>query len=130
MSATIPLLAAPAAPGAGVRVLVDDVRAFKDDRPAFVARSSAEALALLDMLEGMAIDELWLDHDLTAGDTVQPVVDRLVAASRAGAPFRVRTIVVHTANISAGPRIARQLREAGYAVERSYARSIWKRAAW
>jgi hypothetical protein len=33
-------------------VLVDDVRGFKDRRPALVARSSPEALRLLDELEG------------------------------------------------------------------------------
>ena len=39
-------------------VLVDDVRGFKDERPALVARSSQEALRLLDELGGKRIDHL------------------------------------------------------------------------
>jgi hypothetical protein len=36
-------------------VLVDDVRRFKDQRPALVARSSPEALRLLDELEASGL---------------------------------------------------------------------------
>jgi hypothetical protein len=42
-------------------VLVDDVRGFKDRRPSLAARSSPQALRLLDELEGERIDHLWLD---------------------------------------------------------------------
>jgi hypothetical protein len=59
-------------------VLVDDVRAFRDERPALVARSSHEALRLLDGLGGTRIDDLWLDHDLVGDDTIRPVVDWMV----------------------------------------------------
>jgi hypothetical protein len=45
-------------------VLVDDVRGFRDKRPALVARSSQEALDLLNELRDRRIDDLWLDHDL------------------------------------------------------------------
>jgi hypothetical protein len=41
-------------------VLVDDVRAFKDERPALIARSSQDALTLLDDLGNRRIDHLWL----------------------------------------------------------------------
>ena len=54
---------------ATLTVLVDDVRGFKDERPALVARSSQEALRLLDELRGQRIDHLWLDHDLVDDDT-------------------------------------------------------------
>ena len=55
-------------------VLVDDVRGFRDARPALLARSSQEALTLLDELGGKRIDHLWLDHDLGGEDTVGPVM--------------------------------------------------------
>ena len=41
-------------------------RSFTDDRPAEVARTSAEGVALL--ARGGHIDELWLDHDLGGDD--------------------------------------------------------------
>ena len=58
MSAAQPVLPSP------LTVLVDDVRGFRDKRPALVARSSQEALHLLDELRGKRIADLWLDHDL------------------------------------------------------------------
>lgn len=83
-------------------VLVDDVRGFRDQRPALVARSSPETLRLLDELEGERIDHLWLDHDLVGKDTIAPVVDRLVHRAKIGSPLNVGQIHIHTANISAG----------------------------
>jgi hypothetical protein len=108
-------------------VLVDDVRAFKDQRPARVARSSSDALRLLDELEGERIDHLWLDHDLIGKDTVGPVVDLLVHRARTGAPLNVGQIHIHTANIGAGLKMGVVLRAAGYPVVRSYALRIWTR---
>jgi len=112
---------------APLTVLVDDVRDFKDDRPALVARSSPEALSLLDELEGERIDHLWLDHDLFGRDTIRPVVDRLVHRAKAGSPVNVGQIHIHTANLRAGYRMRIDLRAAGYAVERSYAITMWTR---
>jgi hypothetical protein len=112
---------------APLTVLVDDVRDFKDDRPALVARSSPEALSLLDELEGERIDHLWLDHDLFGQDTIRPVVDRLVHRAKAGSPVNVAQIHIHTANIRAGYRMHVVLRAAGYAVVRSYAITMWTR---
>ena len=112
---------------APLTVLVDDVRDFKDDRPALVARSSPEALSLLDELEGQRIDHLWLDHDLFGQDTIRPVVDRLVHRAKAGSPVNVGQIHIHTANLRAGYRMRIVLRAAGYAVERSYAITMWTR---
>ncbi len=108
-------------------VLVDDVRGFKDRRPALVARSSPEALRLLDELEGERIDHLWLDHDLVGKDTVGPVVDRLVHRAKTGSPLNVGQIHIHTANIGAGYRMGVVLRAAGYPVVRSYALTMWTR---
>ncbi|MEP7192241.1 MAG: cyclic-phosphate processing receiver domain-containing protein [Actinomycetota bacterium] len=108
-------------------VLVDDVRDFKDQRPALVARSSSEALRLLDELDGKRIDDLWLDHDLIGDDTIAPVVDLLVYRAKTGSPLNVGQIHVHTANIGAGLKMDLVLRAAGYPVVRSYAISIWTR---
>jgi hypothetical protein len=106
---------------------VDDVRDFKDQRPALVARSSPEALRLLDKLEGERIDHLWLDHDLTGDDTIAPVVDLLVYRARKGSPVNVGKIHIHTANIGAGLKMDVVLRAAGYPVVRSYAITMWTR---
>jgi hypothetical protein len=109
-------------------VLVDDVRDFKDQRPALVARSSPEALRLLDELECERIDHLWLDHDLTGDDTIAPVVDLLVHRARKGSPVNVGQIHIHTANIGAGLKMDLVLRAAGYPVVRSYAITMWTRS--
>jgi hypothetical protein len=108
-------------------VLVDDVRGFKDQRPAQVARSSPEALKLLDELEDARIDHLWLDHDLVGKDTVDPVVDRLIHRAEIGSPLNVGQIHIHTANLTAGHQMLVALREAGYPVVRSYALRMWTR---
>jgi hypothetical protein len=108
-------------------VLVDDVRDFKDERPALVARSSPEALSLLDELGGTRIDHLWLDHDLVGKDTVDPVVDLLVHRAKAGTPLNVGQIHIHTINLLAGAGMASALRTAGYPVVRSYALTMWTR---
>lgn len=108
------------------RVLVDDVRVFRDGREALVAKTSAEALVLLGSLAGRHIDELWLDHDLVGDDTVQPLVDLLVARADAGSPVSVGTILVHSANVRAGHRITAELAAAGYPARRSFAAGMWR----
>lgn len=108
-------------------VLVDDVRGFKDGRPALVARSSQEALELLDELSGRRIDHLWLDHDLGGHDTIRPVVDLLVQRAKQGSPLDVGAIHIHTSNTGAGHKMGVDLRAAGYAVVRSYALAMWAR---
>ena len=107
--------------------LVDDVRGFKDQHPALVARSSSEALRLLDELESERIDHRWLDHDLVGTDTVDPVVDRLVHRARMGSPQNIGPLHIHTANIGAGYRTGVMLKAAGYPAVRSYAFTMWTR---
>ena len=111
-----------------LRVLVDDVRVFKDRRPAVVLRSSADAIGFVARLGGRRIDELWLDHDLIGDDTSQPLVDNLVAAAALGRPVPVDRILVHSSNIRAGHRVVQELSSAGYRVERSYAANLWRHA--
>jgi hypothetical protein len=112
---------------APVTVLVDDVRGFKDGRPALIARSSQEALNLLEELGTTRIDDLWLDHDLIGDDTIRPVVEWMVHVARAGSPLKVGLVHVHTANVGAGRWMDLELRGAGYRVVRSYSLGMWTR---
>jgi hypothetical protein len=119
--------ATPSVHPSPLTVLVDDVRGFSDERPALVARSSQEALALLDGLGGKRIDHLWLDHDLVGEDTIGPVVDLMVQLASAGTPLNVGQVHIHSANVGAGHRMGAELRAAGYAVVRSYSLGMWTR---
>jgi hypothetical protein len=119
--------AAQSAHPSPLTVLVDDVREFRDARPALLARSSQEALTLLDELGGKRIDHLWLDHDLGGEDTLGPVVDLMVQLARTGSPLDVGQVHIHTANIGAGRWMGDQLRAAGYTVVRSYSLGMWTR---
>jgi hypothetical protein len=111
-------------------VLVDDTRDFKDGRATLTARTSQQGVALLASLVGRHIDDLWLDYDLSFGDTAQPVVDHLVALATAGEPQRVGRILVHSSNIRHGHRICAELFAAGYPARRSYAANLFVRARW
>ena len=106
-------------------VLVDDVRGFRDERPALVARSSQEALRLLDGLGSTRIDDLWLDHDLVGDDTIRPVVDWMVQLATTRAPLHVGQIHIHSANVSGGHWIRLELEAADYHVTRNFALGIW-----
>ena len=108
-------------------VLIDDVRGFRDGRPALVARSSQEALTLLGNLEGKRIDHLWLDHDLGGEDTIRSVVDLMIQQANAGAPLNVGQVHIHTANVGAGRWMLLELQGAGYFVARSYSLGMWTR---
>jgi hypothetical protein len=107
--------------------LIDDARAFKDERPALVARSSQEALTLLDQLGDTRIDDLWLDHDLVDTDTIRPVVDWMVERARAGSPLNVGQVHIHSANVGGGHWIRLELQGAGYPVTRSFSLGMWTR---
>ena len=109
-------------------VLVDDVRGFRDGRPALVARSSQDALKLLDELGNTRIDHLWLDHDLVGDDTIRPVVELLLQLARAGSPLNVGQIHVHSSNVGGGHWMGVELRAAGYPVAHGYALAMWIRA--
>jgi hypothetical protein len=111
---------ADTAPTDPLTVLVDDTRDFKDGRPALTARTSAEAVALLESLADRAIHTLWLDYDLGGGDTAQPVVDHLLGLAWAGTPAPVGTIRVHSSNIWHGRRVLDELVAAGYPAVRDY----------
>ena len=109
-------------------VLIDDVRGFRDGRPALVARSSQDALELLDELGDTRIDHLWLDHDLVGDDTIRPVVELLVQLARTGSPLNVGQIHIHSSNVGGGHWMGVELGAAGYRVVHGYALDMWIRA--
>ena len=119
--------AAPTPRHLPLTVLVDDVRGFRDERPALVARSSQEALRLLDGLGGKRIDHLWLDHDLVGDDTIRPVIDWMVQLANTGSPLNVGQIHIHSSNVGAGHWMRLELEAAGYPVLRSFALGMWIR---
>src|ERR1019366_10655378 len=123
MSAAQPVLPSP------LTVLVDDVRGFKDKRPALVARSSQEALDLLNELRDRRIDDLWLDHDLAGEDAIRPVVELMVRLANEGTPQNVGQVHVHSSNVGARHWMGGELHAAGYSVVRSYALAMWTRAS-
>ena len=119
--------AAPTPHHLPLTVLVDDVRGFRDERPALVARSSQEALRLLDGLGSKRIDHLWLDHDLVGDDTIRPVVDWIFQLANTGSPLNVGQIHIHSSNVGAGHWMRLELEAAGYPVLRSFALGMWIR---
>lgn len=115
--------------GEPLTVLIDDVRAFRDGRPALVARSSAEGLTLLASLAGRRIDDLWLDHDLVGRDTIAPVVEWMVSQAKAGAPVPVGVVHVHASRFVAAHEVRTALAAAGYPVRLSHDLGMWVRGS-
>ncbi len=118
-------MSAPPLDSFPLTVLVDDVRSFRDGRPCQVARSSAAAVELLRDLRGQRIDELWLDHDLVADDTVWPVVRLLEDAHLAGECFGIGLVQVHASRSGAAHQVLVSLRRAGYTTLRSNNPRLW-----
>lgn len=111
-----------------ITILVDDLRSFADGRDATVCRTPGAALDVLEGYRGtitcfgddVEIDELWLDHDMGPGVTIEPVMDWLVKQQFAS-DLRtdwIKKIWVHTSNPPAGDRMVAALKDAGYNVER------------
>lgn len=87
-------------------LVVDDLRVFPF--PATYARTSAEGLSILNVVEN--IDELWLDHDLGGDDTTMAVVDYLMERGFYDWLLPIGRVFVHTDNTPAGDTIVRCLR--------------------
>ena len=121
------MLPGPALPDEPLTMLVDDVRLFRDDRPCLVARTSADAVALLRSLRGRHIAHLWLDHDLIGDDDIWPVVRLLEDAHLRGEPLDVGLVHVHAARTGPARRMVVSLRRAGYPVERFVDLRTWTR---
>lgn len=60
-------------------LLIDDLRNFRvaPEGELMVARTSQEALDYLKSHEDTHFEQIWLDHDLGADDTIMVVVDYL-----------------------------------------------------
>ena len=74
-------------------LVIDDRRILSF--PATYARTSARGLVQLD---GRPWDEVWLDHDLGAEDTIKPVVLHLERLAVEGRPYPVGRVVVCSDN--------------------------------
>lgn len=84
-------------------LLIDDLRDFRDvteDMKVTVARTSAEALAIL--ASDTIWDEIWFDHDLgkvdDKVDSTLPILDLLCEAAFNDTPVDVGICYVHTSN--------------------------------
>jgi hypothetical protein len=110
-----------------VRILVDDVRVFRDGRPCFVVTDVQAAIELLEGMRPVVVDELWLDYDLGGGATSLELVNYLVAAAARGEFVPVARIHVHSSNVLGAFEITKMLRAAGYLVEREYNKMLWTR---
>ncbi len=109
-----------------MRVLIDDVRSFRDGRECLVARTSADGVRLLERLREERIDELWLDHDLVGEDTIWPVVHLLDDAALGGRTFDIGMVLVHAARTRPAHEMVISLRRAGYPVVRSTELLLWR----
>ena len=104
-----------------VRILIDDVRTFKDHRECKTARTPETGIKALLAHQEQIIDELWLDYNLSmrargADPTIMPVIDHLVQVAHDGNPYNITTIFVHTDNPVAGQKMEKALIESGYSV--------------
>jgi hypothetical protein len=105
-----------------LRVLVDDVRRFDDDRPCITYRNIADALiGLREMAQaGTVVDELWLDHDLGGADTIRPVLSLLGELDHFGHRLNVGKAFIITSNPSGANGMRLALTQLCYDFERLY----------
>ena len=103
-----------------MRILIDDLRSFADNRDCVVARSSEEGVKVLGENMLQPIDELWLDHDLGGDDEIWPVITLLETVT-----FNIGAIYVHTSNPSGAERMMVALSRQGYNVTRWSHSNIW-----
>ncbi|MFF4182769.1 cyclic-phosphate processing receiver domain-containing protein [Streptomyces sp. NPDC001691] len=98
---------------------IDDLRALPG--ATHIARTSREGVRLLEEHRDVAIDELWLDHDLGGDDSIMPVVTLLEEAAFNGRPFHIGMVFVHSANPSGAATVVRSLHRWNYRVRRATA---------
>lgn len=109
-------------------LLIDDLRDFRDGRETLIARTSAQALAIL--AERPELDELWLDHDLGQledgrVDDVMKVVDFLNGEAAFGEAYPVQVIYVHTSNPVGAQQMMAGLQRYGYRARRVNAPDVF-----
>jgi hypothetical protein len=105
-------------------LLVDDVRSFRDGRPAQIARTAAESIEIMRSRPHQRITQLWLDHDLAGRNatdvTAMPVVAEIVAAVERGEPYDIAAVHVHTSNPRGAVAIRSELARVGIHTVRWY----------
>lgn len=111
-------------------LLIDDLRRFRDARPATVARTSHEALTILQASPDAVWDEVWLDHDLgllSSGipDTIMVIVDYFCERAFNDNPVDVGLIKVHTSNPVGAQQMAVSLERFGYNIQRVQAEQFF-----
>lgn len=105
--------------------LIDDLRDFRDQREATIARTSEQAFDTLN--SGTQVEHLWLDHDLGMladgkVDDVMRVVDWLCEyAFTRDETYPVEVIHVHTSNPVGARQMVQSLTRYGYRVVRENA---------
>ena len=116
-------------PSIGYTLLVDDVRSFKDGRPAEVARTAARAIEILRARRDERVAQLWLDHDLAGRNgtdvTVMPVIEEIAVAAGRGEPYDIAVVYVHTSNPAGAVAIRAPLERVGICVVRWYNMQIF-----
>jgi hypothetical protein len=78
-------------------LVIDDQRTFRF--PAVYARTAAEGMSWLAEHEWR---EVWLDHNLGTGLTIEPVLRLLEERATIGRPFPIGLICVHTSDPAEG----------------------------
>lgn len=115
-------------------LLIDDLRVFKPDfdltgMEVHIARTSKEALTLLQDNPEKEWDEIWFDHDLGMvdgkEDTTLPVVDYLALQTFEGNRITVRTAYIHTSNSAGARDLTTPLQRWGYKTVRVEAERIF-----
>jgi hypothetical protein len=81
-----------------------------------VARTGSAGVELLNNHRNHRLDEIWLDHDLGADDTIWPVVEVLEKAAFEQRPFDVGVVIIHSANPAGAAKMAQALRRSNYPV--------------
>jgi len=96
-------------------VLIDDLRSFKERKPATVIRTAAESLSWVETLSPEdSIGELWLDHDLGEDQfgiptSIMPFVSKLEELAFFDKAPEIEKIWVHTSNPVGGKQIEQAL---------------------
>ena len=99
-------------------LVIDDQRTFRF--PAVYARTAAEGMSRLAEHEWR---EVWLDHNLGTGLTIEPVLRLLEERATCGRPIPIGVICVHTSGPAEGDAMIAALRR-WYRVRRVVAHSF------
>lgn len=94
-------------------LLVDDERSFTDCRETAVARTSGEAITILETHD---FDEVWLDFVLAGMDDTMAVAFYIQKRYREGNPVQVGEFIVHSSATGAYQLLESILSPLGYRI--------------